>query len=525
MTVRTTVNEVSDPTRGATRSAARGSALSFAGAVVAAAGGFVLTLVVARGLGPTRTGVFFVSLSLFVILANTLELGADTGLVRSIPRLRTLNRTSELKRTVLVAVVPVTIVGVISAILVTVSAQQLAAVFMQQGSTVLGAHFLRAIAPYLSVAPVATVVIAGTRGFGSVIPYVAIQNVGLSLVRPLVIGVLVATGAATDYAVATAWGLPWAAALAVGAVILVRQINRFRPTEGGQDTQPSYRSIGREFWGFSTARAFAGAADTMLVWLDVLLVGWLVGPHQAGIYATASRFVTTGTLALQATRVAIAPHLARLLTAGRKHETEAIYHNATRAVVAASWPLYIGLACFAPTILRLFGHGFTEGSTALTVLSLAMLVDVGTGNIGSVLLMGGGSRWNVLNSVSGLAVDVILDVALIPHFGATGAAIGWAAAIVVINTLACLEVHYVMGLRVLDMTTVRLAGGTLALVALPGLVISLAVGRSFTGLVTWLAVSGACYCAWLWRHRVDFGFDAALRALRQQPSTISGVTL
>lgn len=497
----------------------RGGALSLIGGVVAGFGGFLLTLVVARGLGPTRTGVFFVSLGLFTILSNTLELGADTGLVRMVPRLLELGRPRELRRTVLAAVVPVALGGVIAAALVATFAPTLAHVFMQQGATVLGSNYLRAIAPYLAVAPVATVLIAGTRGFGSVVPFVSIQNIGLPLVRPLAIFVLVVAGTASDRLVATAWGVPWAIAALAAAVVIIGQLRRATTTDLVGDSPRPARVVAAEFWSFASARAFAGAAEVTLIWLDVLLVGWLVGPLQAGIYATASRFVTTGALALQASRIAISPRLSRLLASDQTQSAERLYNGSTRAVVVSSWPLYLGLACFSPLVLRLFGHGFSHGATALTILSLAMLVDMATGNITTVLLMAGSSRWNLLNAGTGLTIDVIVDLLLIPHHGATGAAIGWATSIVTINVMACLEVHFLMGLQIFDRANIRAMAVALACFGLPGLVLTAVAGHSPWSLVVWAAVGGSTYAGWWWQRRNDPDVLAVLRALhlRREP--------
>jgi O-antigen/teichoic acid export membrane protein len=479
----------------------RGGVFSLAGGIIAALGGLLLTVVVARGLGTTRTGVFFVSLGLFTILSNTLELGADTGLVRFVPRLRALGRTADLKRTVIAAAVPVVLASCVTATLVTVYAGPLARVFMEQHSVTLGSSFLRSVAPYLAVAPVATVLIAGTRGFGRVTTFVLVQNVGLPLSRPLAIVLLVAAGVATDHWVATAWGLPWVIACAVAVMVLARQLRRAQLTDRQTEPAQSARVLAREFWSFSAARGFAGAADVTLVWLDVLLVGWLVGPLQAGIYATASRFVTSGSLVLQASRIAISPRLSRLLSTNRNAEAEQLFNTSARVVIAASWPLYIGLACFAPVVLRLFGHGFGKGAMALTVLSLAMLIDTATGNIGTVLLMSGRSSWNLVNSATGLVVDVVADVLLIPHYGATGAAIGWGVSIAVINAMACFEVGTLMRLRIVESSTAETALGAALCFGLPGIVLRAAGGDSAWGPALWLLVGVSAYACWGWVRR------------------------
>jgi O-antigen/teichoic acid export membrane protein len=490
--------------------------LTFAGGIIAAAGGLLLTLVVARGLGPTRTGVFFVSIGLFTILSNTLELGADTGLVRMVPRQLTLGRTRELPRVLLSAVIPVAIAGTAAAVLVAVFAPTLARVFMSQGSLVLGSSFLRSIAPYLAVAPLATVLIAGTRGFGSVVPFVTIQNIAVPLIRPLAIGALIAAGIATNHSVAHAWGIPWVLAAVAAAIVISTQLHSVMHRDQDHEKPRSYRAVSREFWAFASARAFAGTAEITLVWLDVLLVGWLVGPRQAGIYATASRFVTTGALALQASRIAISPRLAHLMAAGQTKAAERLYNGSAQAVIAVSWPLYIGFACFSALILRLFGHGFTDGATALTILAVAMLVDMATGNITTVLLMSGGSRWNLLNAGTGLTIDVLLDLLLIPHLGATGAAIGWGASIVTINLMACLEVRFALRMQVFDRANVRTMLANALCFGVPGVILAIFAGQSLWALLAWAIIGVATYGAWWWHRRNEGEVQAVLRAVRSR---------
>src|SRR3954451_18662053 len=66
---------------------ARGGALNFAASVAAALLQFALGVAVARTLPAASAGAFFQAVALFLILSNSAELGADTGLVRSVPRL------------------------------------------------------------------------------------------------------------------------------------------------------------------------------------------------------------------------------------------------------------------------------------------------------------------------------------------------------------------------------------------------------------------------------------------------------
>ena len=73
-------------------------------------------------------------------------------------------------------------------------------------------------------------------------------------------------------------------------------------------------------------------------------------------------------------------------------------------------------AVFGPLLLGVFGRGFDQGSTALAILSVAMLVNLGTGNVTVVLLMGGKSSWNLVNTAIALALNIGLNLVLIPRY-------------------------------------------------------------------------------------------------------------
>ena len=112
----------------------------------------------------------------------------------------------------------------------------------------------------------------------------------------------------------------------------------------------------------------------------------------------------------------------------------------------ASWPLYIIFAIFPAVILGIFGPRYTSGAAALAVLSLAMLVNLGTGNVTVVLLMGGKSSWSAINAGAALIVNIGLNLVLVPRIGILGAAIAWGASIVVDNVTAMIEVRWVLGI-------------------------------------------------------------------------------
>src|SRR5437870_1893487 len=82
------------------RRLARGGAFALGGVVVSAALQFGLVLVVTHGLPRAGAGAFLEAVALFMILSNWCELGADTGMVRLIPRFRVQEREGDIRRLV-----------------------------------------------------------------------------------------------------------------------------------------------------------------------------------------------------------------------------------------------------------------------------------------------------------------------------------------------------------------------------------------------------------------------------------------
>jgi O-antigen/teichoic acid export membrane protein len=224
----------------------------------------------------------------------------------------------------------------------------------------------------------------------------------------------------------------------VWLVVLVR---RAQP-EPGVEARPRgpIAVLARDFWRFTVFRGVSAVFDVAVLWLDVLLVGALGSARQAGIYAAASRLLAVGAFALQAVFLVIGPQISALLAQRSRERALEIYQTSTAWLTAIAFPVYLTMFVFAPLLLRIFGADFTAGATALRILALAGLVNMATGTVTVVLLMGGKSSWNLANNAAALAVNVGLNVLLIPRLGIDGAAIAWAASILVQNLAPLVQV-------------------------------------------------------------------------------------
>ena len=504
------MSEVATPK--ALRQIARGGTLNVVGFMVSGALGFVLTIVVTRGLGDSGAGVFFSAVAVFTILANVTELGADTGVVRFVAAYRAQGRQRDVVPTIKIAVVPAAIASVLAAVVAVIGADVVASTFARDRPDDV-ARFLRLIGPFLPFATVSAVVLAVTRGFGSMRPFVGIESMAKPALRPALILVL-GIGGLTTREVALGWGAPEALACAASFVALMVLVRRAEPRSVDAAPARSMGELAAAFWRFAAPRGLAAAFQVSVFWVDVLLLGRYRPSGDVGVYAAASRVAMVGTFALQAIRIAIAPQISGLLARGEREAAQTVYQTSTWWLIAVSWPVFLLLAVFARTTLSIFGPGFTEGGTALTILSIAMLVNLGTGNVTVVLLMGGKSSWNLFNTAVAIVVNVGLNIALIPRYGMEGAAMAWAATIIVENLLALAEVWVFLGMRPFGRGYLPVTSAAVVCVGGVAVLARAVVGDGVAGLLLACAVAAPAYAGALWFLRRRLHLDTFMASLR-----------
>jgi O-antigen/teichoic acid export membrane protein len=498
---------------------ARAGMLNLATLVVQSLAGFALIIVVTRGLHAHGAGVFFEVVGLFMILANGAEMGADTGLVRAVARSRALGAVADVRRLIGAAVLPVLACGLLVAAATWAVAPWLASVFLHGVDQEDATASIRLLALFVPLQAATIVVLSGTRGFDTMVPYVLVENLGKPLSRLALLVLVLAAGFGASAAL-TAWAAPIALGFLVAVAALARLLGAAERTARiAAGTARSARELAGEFWRFAAPRGLAGVFQIAAIWLNVLLVGALRSPREAGIYAAVSKLAMIGTLVMEAVRLPFAPQISGLLARGERDRARTVYQVGTSWMVAACWPLYLLFAIFGTVVLQIFGSEFSVGYTALLVLSLAMLLNVGTGSVTVLLLMAGKSSWNVFNTVAALAVNVGLGLLLVPRIGITGAAIGWAAGIAVDNLAALVEVWLLLRLHPFGRGWGLAAGQAALCFGGFGLAAWLLWGATLASLAAAAVAASAVYLVLIWRARAVLELNVLVEAVRLRAGT------
>lgn len=499
---------------------ARRSLLNFVGGAAFGFLSFLWLVVVTRGWGAARSGVLLEAVAFFTIATALVVLGSEESILRSVSRGRSLGMAAGTRRTLWVALVPILLFSVAVGIVVWVAAPRLADLFLLQNNIADRdelSRYIRMFAPVLPFTAMYFAVLAATRGFGTMMPTVTIERIGRTLAQVVLAGLVIAMGWGTT-AMALAWELPFAVGLIFAAFSLAKLIRRDEESTDPRPPIPSLTATAADFWRFSGFRGLASIFQVTSLWIDTLLVGTLVSASSTAIYTTSSRTVRLGSVVLLALIQAMAPQISELFAKKETSRAEHVYRTSTWWTMTLTWPLYLTLALFAPVLLRLFGHHFTSGAEVVVTMSAAMLVSTAIGPVDMVLLMGGKSGWNLVNTIVSLVADVVLILVLVPHLGIEGAAIAWAVSVVLNNVMPWLEVRALLGVTPFAMPGLIPAATALASFGLVGLAARIGMGATLPALVLTVAVGTAIYVLLLRRFGGSLEFASFFSAMRQRIS-------
>jgi O-antigen/teichoic acid export membrane protein len=403
------------------------------------------------------------------------------------------------------------------------------------------ADALRALALVLPFAALVDTLLGASRGYHEMRPTAVVDRMGTPTAQ--LIGVLIAVAAGSAAFLAPLWALPNVPA-AVAAWLWLRRIRRDRaprrpalpdvPPElaalmalatpvhsdygafssrtvwpAGRGSPARSRTTRKQlananprgFWRFTAPRALAMLASVILQRLDIILVAIIRGPAAAAVYTAATRFLVAGQFGSMAISRAAQPRFTELFTVDDRRGANVVYQATTAWLILISWPLYLLVIVYGPEVLTVFGNSYSAGAAVMVILGFATLLATACGQVDMVLITSGRSSWSLVNGLLAVSVNVGTDLLLIPRYGITGAAIGWAAAMTVSNLIPLTQLAATFRLHPFGRGTL-VAG---ALSALSFGVVPLATRALLGGGAAALAAGAITGCALqaagMWRFR------------------------
>ncbi|MHB9111529.1 MAG: flippase [Thermoleophilia bacterium] len=238
-----------------------------------------------------------------------------------------------------------------------------------------------------------------------------------------------------------------------------------------ENRETGARGSSRDLLRYSLPLAFSNMLGMLLVWSDMLIMGYLGTSTEVGFYGAALRVGVISSALFLAFATVFTPVISDLHNKRFAGQLNSLYKTVTRWIFICTFPLVLLQLLFADPIMTMFGNQFAVGSGALMILALSQLVNSASGPAAYMVLMSGRSRMELYNISVALAVNVLACFLLIPSHGVIGAALANLAATVVINTMRATEVWIFMHTHAYDLGYIKplLAGtASAALVLLLG---------------------------------------------------------
>jgi O-antigen/teichoic acid export membrane protein len=382
---------------------------------------FACALIIARLFGAVSYGVFAFVTSCVSLLAIPATVGFDRYLLRETATLRARQQLDQLPGLVRIASLASASASLCLIALVVAAALILTNVRPEIASGLLvGCMAL----PFVAHARIRQAVI---QGLGRVVIGQTPEALALPTTTGLVLGLFLSTPPDPRIpVVAFLVGVLFTCAL--GLVILRSAMPRTQLNAG---TETEWLGPLRGALPFLLLLAL----NTLIAYADILIVGVIRGPEDAGAYRVASHMAMLIAFPLTAMNIAAAPLIARLFAEGQLTQLNDLARQAGIKVLLAAIGAFTVVMFFGEWALTLFGPGFDRAYPALSLLAIGYLVNACTGVSGYLLIMTGHEKAAIIAFSSGALVNVLGNILLVGRFGLIGAGVATAIGTVLLSTL------------------------------------------------------------------------------------------
>ncbi len=407
----------SDP--GEMASAQRRSLMAFAIRIFNAAIAFASQVLLARWMGEFEYGIFVLVWVWMLIIGSLAPMGLHTSIIRYLPEYMTTGQTDE-ARGILVTI------RVFSLIAATVAAAVGIAGVWMFAASIPDYYLIPFVLGFICLPMIAFS--DSLDGVSRAQSWIILALAPAYAVRPiLILSCMFA-------AVAIGWSPDAKTALiAAIAATYLTTLGQFaivmRRMRGVVPAGPK-RILAWEWATVSLPIFLVEGFFYLLMNVDVLLVGYFMTPHDVAIY-----FATVKTLAIAhfvyfAVKAGSAQQYAGYLAG---NDDDALRRFVTASVNWTFWPsvvMSIVMIVLGKPMLMLFGESFVSGYNLIFILVIGILARASVGPAESLLNMSGNQNVCALIYAVTLAINVGLNIWLIPQIGLTGAAIATTVAMI-----------------------------------------------------------------------------------------------
>jgi O-antigen/teichoic acid export membrane protein len=182
----------------------------------------------------------------------------------------------------------------------------------------------------------------------------------------------------------------------------------------------------RAAWNLIKQSRYAFGGAVMLYFysqFDVVIISYFTDPTQAGFYRAANTFISPMSLIVTVSDAILFPRLAVMHKANPKQFLKQSIRLSGLYAAGATVTALLAVPLCSLLVTALFGAKYSSAVHPAQILIVSTCVSVVCGPFRWGLMAGNRDGVFFMNSTLGAVVAVALNVVLVPHFGAPGAAL------------------------------------------------------------------------------------------------------
>lgn len=395
--------------------------------IVGTALAFIFQIAIARYLGASGSGIYFLALTIVTLVAITARLGMDNSVTRFVAAHASENEWSKVKGVVGQAIRITLAVSLIASTTLFFLANPLAEVVFGKPEL---APPLKIMS--LLIVPIALLWIYATalQGLKKLRDAVLMQNV----LTPLF-------ACFTLYFLAPCCGIS-GAVISYGIGVIITLSFGYC---GWQRAKLAWLQSSSEFSCQTLLHASiplltAILLQQFLLALPLLLLGLWNNSADVGLFGAAQRTAGLISLVLVTANTTLSPKFAELYKQNEMVALGRVAQQGQATVLIMALPILLVFVVAPEWVLGFYGPEFSSGWLLLIIISLGQLVNVATGSVESLLIMTGNGKYFLKAGFFATILSILLCLGLIPFCGKMGAAIAFSVSLATVNIL---RVYYV----------------------------------------------------------------------------------
>ena len=182
-------------------------------------------------------------------------------------------------------------------------------------------------------------------------------------------------------------------------------------------------------------------SSAIIAHFDILMLNYFTSSSAVGVYSIYIKIVAITALATQSINAMFAPTVSRLFSSNKEHELKSFAKKTTLLSFTVTLTLAAIVFLFHKPLLGLYGLEFLKETPTLYLLLLATLVSSFFGSVGLYLNMTGHQVSFFRIMLIAAAINIGLNIILIPQWGSSGAAAATLFSIATWNILATRKIY------------------------------------------------------------------------------------